>query len=288
MIANARATNLRVGRIPYANLLPIFHALTSHFALDGVRFVEGSPAELNRKLRTGRLDVSPSSSIEYAKHPDLYLLCPGISVAARSKVMSVMLLSRVPPAKLPDGPVSVTKASDTSVVLLEILLREFLGKRNRLVRTLLPPEEALRRYAAHLAIGDDAIRASLRGNARHVTDLGEWWRRETGTPFVFALWIVSRGALLKRAEILRRFARTLLAAKRIARESLLLPDHLRIGPEWIPREFRTAYWKNLSYDLDREREGLLAFYRLARKIGRIPSVPPLRFLDLGGEGSVLR
>jgi hypothetical protein len=79
---------------------------------------------------------------------------------------------------------------------------------------------------------------------------------------------------------LRGFARTLLTAKRIARESLTRPEHLLIGPEWMPVEQRTAYWKNLSYDLEEESEGLALFYRLAKKIGRIPAAPPLRFLDL--------
>ncbi|MBI5419498.1 MAG: menaquinone biosynthesis protein [Deltaproteobacteria bacterium] len=270
-----------MGRIPYANLLPIYHALTAHFPLDHVRFVDGAPSELNRKLRGGRLDVSPSSSIEYGKNPDLYLLCPDISVSSRSKVMSVLLLSNEPVERLSDDPIAVTGASDTSVVLLEILLREYLGKRNRLVRTASPPAEALRRYVAYLAIGDEAIRASLDGTAKHVTDLGEWWRRETGTPFVFALWIVSREALPARRDALRSFARTLLSAKRIARDSLSRPEHLRIGPAWIPEEYRTAYWRNLSYDLAEEAEGLLRFFRLAHKIGRIASVPPLRFLEPG-------
>ncbi len=273
---------LRVGRIPYANLAPIFHALTTHFTLDGVRFVSGDPSELNRKLRAGRLDVSPCSSIEYAMHPERYLLCPDISVSSRSKVMSILLFSNGPLRKLPDGPVAVTRASDTSVALLEILLREFLGKRNPLVRTSLPPAEALRRHPAYLAIGDEALRASLSRPAKFVTDLGEWWRRETGKAFVFALWIVSREAQGSRPEALLGFARNLLAAKRIARESFSRPDHLRIGPEWMPKAMRTEYWNNLSYDLSEEREGLLLFYRLARKVGRIPAAPPLRFLDLRG------
>jgi chorismate dehydratase len=272
--------SLRVGRIPYANLVPIFHALTTHFFLKDVRFVSGTPSELNRKLRAGRLDISPSSSIEYGKHPDRYLLCPDISISSRSKVMSVLLLSNEPLRRLPDGPIAVTMASDTSVVLLEILLREFLGKRNRLVRTPLPPGEALRRHPAYLAIGDEALQASIWGTAKHAADLGQWWRRETGTPFVFALWIVSRKALPVRREALRVFARTLLTAKRIARESLTRPEHLLIGPDWMPMEQRTAYWKNLSYDLEEELEGLALFYRLAKKIGRIPAAPPLRFLEL--------
>jgi chorismate dehydratase len=270
---------LRVGRILYANLAPIYHALTTHFFLEGVRFIPGTPSELNRKLRAGRLDISPSSSIEYGMYPDRYLLCPDISISSRSKVMSVLLLSNEPLKKLPDGPIAVTRASDTSVVLLEILLRESLGKRNRLVRTAMPPGEALRRHPAYLAIGDEALQAPFRG-PRGMRPIWEWWRRETGTPFVFALWIVSREALSRRREALRGFARTLLTAKRIARESLTRPEHLLIGPEWMPKELRTTYWKNLSYDLEEEAEGLVQFYRLAKKIGRISEAPPLRFLDL--------
>ena len=272
--------SLRVGRIPYANLVPIFHALTTHFSLEDVRFVSGTPSELNRKLRSGLLDISPSSSIEYAKHPDRYLLCPDISIASRSKVMSVLLLSNDPLSRIPDGPIAVTRASDTSVVLLEILLRESLGKRNRLVRTEFPPGKALRHYPAYLAIGDEALQARISGTAKHVTDLGEWWRRETGTPFVFALWIVSRDSLRERGALLHRFARTLIAAKRIAREEIGREDSAIPGPDWIPREFLSEYWRNLSYDLSGEIEGLERFFRLAAKIGRIPAPPPLRFLDI--------
>ena len=60
---------LRVGRIPYANLLPIFHALEEGGAPEGIAYVEGHPSELNRRLREGGLDISPSSSIEYAMRP---------------------------------------------------------------------------------------------------------------------------------------------------------------------------------------------------------------------------
>jgi len=130
---------LRVGRIPFLNLLPIYRALETGFPLEYVRFVPGHPFELNRKLRAGKLDISPSSSIEYGKHPERYLLVPDVSISSRSKVMSVLLFSHRPAAELPGGPIAVTASSDTSVILLEILLREFLGKRNRLVRTSLPP-----------------------------------------------------------------------------------------------------------------------------------------------------
>ena len=276
-----REPALRVGKIPYANVYPIYRALEKRFPTENVRYVPGHPADLNRRLRSGRLDISPSSSIEYAKHPERYLLCPDIAIAARARVMSVVLLSDAPVKSLPDDPIAVTGASDTSVVLLEILLREFSGRRNRLVRTNLGPRDALRRHPAFLAIGDQAIRASLSGTARRVTDLGAWWRRETGTPFVFALWIATRAAARDRGAGLRGFARTLLLAKRAAREAMDGRDRgILDGPAWIPRRFLKEYWRNLSYELAAGEEGLRLFFRLAAKIGRIPAAPPLRFLDL--------
>src|SRR3989339_2085714 len=144
---------LRVGRIPYANLAPIFHGLGTGVVPGGVSFVDGHPSELNRMLRDGELDLSPSSSIEYAVRPDRYLLCPGISISSKRRVMSVLLLSNGPLRKLPPEPIAVTGNSDTSIMLLEILLRESLGRANLLVRTELPAREALRRYPAHLVIG---------------------------------------------------------------------------------------------------------------------------------------
>jgi len=271
---------LRVGRIPFLNLLPIYRALETGFPLEYVRFVPGHPFELNRKLRAGKLDISPSSSIEYGNHPERYLLVPDVSISSRSKVMSVLLFSHRPAADLPGEAIAVTRSSDTSIILLEILLREFLGKRNRLVRTSLPPADALRSHPAYLAIGDEAIRASLAGVADHVTDLGEWWNRETGTPFVFALWIVSRNSLREQKTPVQRFARTLLSAKKIAREEIGRRESGIPAPEWVPRDFLSEYWQNLSYDLAGEIEGLERFFLLAAKIGRIPAAPPLRFLDL--------
>lgn len=273
-------TLLRVGKIPYLNLHPIFQVLETQYLMDYVHFVPGPPYELNRKLRTGRLDISPSSSVEYGKFPERYLLCPGISISSRAKVMSVLLFSHRPVDDLPRDPIAVTGSSDTSTLLLEILLREFRGRRIRLVRTALPARRALQRHPAYLAIGDEAIRMSLAKAAPHVTDLGEWWHRETGTPFVFALWIVSRNALRRNGKDLRRFARTLVLAKKAARESIDRENGDISGPEWIPGDLLAEYWRNLSYDLSGELEGLSLFYRLAAKLGRIPAVPPLRFLDL--------
>ncbi len=272
---------LRVGKIPYANVYPIYRSLEQILPPGSVTFVEGHPRELNRMLREGTLDISPSSSIEYALHPERYLLVPDISIAARERVMSVLLLSNRPLDALPEGPIAMTEASDSSVVLLEIMVRQFLHRDNPLVRSPLSPEEALLRYPACLAIGDAAIRASLGKVAPFVTDMGSWWRRETGKPFVFALWIVSRAAAETKGPALGNFVRMLLSAKTLARESISDESESPIGPNWIPLGYRMDYWNNLSYDLNAtERDGLALFYALAAKAGKIPAAPELRFLNL--------
>jgi len=271
---------LRVGCIPYANLVPIFHGLRDTRAGAEAVFVEGHPSGLNLLLRSGGLDVSPNSSIEYAMRPDLYILCPEICIAARTRVMSVLLLSNMPLRELPPDPIAVTSASDTSVALLEILLGESGGRPNPLVRTSLPPEKALREYPAFLAIGDEALRASVARVAPHVTDLGEWWKRETGKPFVFSLWIAARGAWDgPRKGQLARFAAALLEAKASAQDSILRGEYPWGGPTWMSAKLREDYWHCLSYDLGEEKEGLSLFFRLAQKYGRIPSAPPLEFLE---------
>ena len=277
---------LRVGRIPYANLVPIFHALRASGADAQISFVDGHPSELNTLLRGGGLDISPNSSIEYAAAPDLYLLCPGISIAARIRVMSVLLLSNMPLKDLPEGPVAVTAASDTSVALLDILLAESLGRRSALERTDLPPEKALQKYPAYLSIGDEALRAYVGRKAAYITDLGEWWKAETGKPFVFSLWIASRKSWegSKKAQ-LGRFCAGLLESKQAARESIQNGQSPWGGPEWMPAKLREEYWRCLSYDLDDELEGLALFYQLAEKYGLIPFAPKLQFLEPAPRGA---
>src|SRR5215213_7359491 len=55
--------SVRLGRISYVNMAPVFHRLNAD-----VEEVQGVPTELNRMLLDGALDLAPISSIEYARH----------------------------------------------------------------------------------------------------------------------------------------------------------------------------------------------------------------------------
>ncbi|MCP9485648.1 MAG: hypothetical protein MSC30_07285 [Gaiellaceae bacterium MAG52_C11] len=53
---------IRLGRISYVNMAPVFHRLVAE-----VEEVTGVPTELNAMLLDGQLDIAPISSIEYAR-----------------------------------------------------------------------------------------------------------------------------------------------------------------------------------------------------------------------------
>ncbi len=73
---------LRIGRISYLNLYPIFRGLEKTVEERGrYKFYDGHPALVNEKLRKGIVDASPSSSIVYLKNPSDFSLIEGHSIS---------------------------------------------------------------------------------------------------------------------------------------------------------------------------------------------------------------
>ncbi|HEX8949468.1 MAG TPA: menaquinone biosynthesis protein [Dissulfurispiraceae bacterium] len=258
-----KGEKLRIGRIPYANLFPIFYMLQKERDCSCYEFVEGVPSKVNALLRSGQIDVSPSSSIEYLRNPSYYRIVEGNSVSSRGPVGSVFLFSARPIEELGGVAVYTTSQSETSVGLLKIILAKFYGL-NCPMETTDRPETA---GEAFLLIGDDALKYSSKLLvARHslrVYDLGELWYRHTGLPFVFALWIIrdgTGGGRECRSELLERFAADLTYAKEAALGNL--PGIARHAPlrTFMSEEEILSYWKKLDYELTEEhRKGLGLF-----------------------------
>jgi chorismate dehydratase len=237
-------------------------------------------------LAAGEIDVCPSSSIEYAHHPDNYLIIPGISISSIGAVGSVLLFSTVPIEELSGRPILLSSESATSVNLLRILLAIRYGATCRYTTSNLPLERALQEAPAMLLIGDAALRAVLEEPGPHVYDLGELWHNWTGLPFVFALWLCGRRVVEERPAEVSRLARRLVAAKEYAGRSI--ESIAQEAPEalWMGKDRLAAYWRdNISYDLGRRHlEGLALFYRYCADLGLLENVPVLRFLGDSRNG----
>ncbi len=256
---------LRIGLIPFGNLFPIFHILRRDFECIDYDFIEGVPSALNAMLRRGDIDLSPSSSVEYLLHRDLYEYIPNHSISAIGKVGSIYLFSRIPIERLNGEMVSVTAQSAASIELFRVITREFYGIMPVIIKSSNPQADNAR---AFLLIGDDALRQfKVDNTGLYVYDLGELWHNHTGLPFVFALWIVRKDNIGEDKILLyERFTKELEITKTRALQCLNeIVDYCPlIG--FMKRQEILTYWNNLDYELtERHIEGLLLFERLINK-----------------------
>lgn len=274
---------LRIGEIPYLNMLPIFRALKYYFDTSNISFIKGHPSWLNLQLRNGLIDISPSSSIEYAKFHDRYLIVPDISISSLRMVKSVLLFSPFDISDENRFTVHVTSHSESSLSLLKIEMEEFLGKKITIKKSENPGVDAVEDGMPYLLIGDEAIRESLnsdRGKNHTMYDLGNIWHTHTGLPFVYALWIVNVTTFKNHRMSIKKFCRKLLDAKKIALNLIKDRNQKMMGKGEFPQGFLSNYWSTLSYDLKDELKGLELFFNLARKRGLLANNPQLNFVDL--------
>ncbi len=269
-------TELRLGRIGFLNVLPVYFPLESGTVSHPFTIVSAVPSHLNELAANGKLDISPVSSIEYARHAGLYHIVPDLSISSYGEVKSVLLLSRLPVSRLSGRRVLVSSQSHTSVGLLKILCRLRFN-----VSPLFEPGSSAdfagdRSPEAFLAIGDEALRLSRSGLYPHVLDLGAAWYEWTGLPFVYALWVISRKTIEGRNGQAAAAVEALLESKRWGRShrQIICTEAARAG--LLGFEELEEYYRCLRYDLDeREKRGLELFFSYLFEIGELEQVPRL-------------
>jgi chorismate dehydratase len=248
-------TGLRLGRISYVNMAPVFFRLEAE-----VREVAGVPTELNRALLAGEVDLAPISSIEYGRNAERLRILPRLCVGSEGAVDSIQLVSRAPLEHVTS--VAVTPESATSAVLVRVLLPE--------AEQVPLAEDA----DARLLIGDAALKSMFEDPTPHY-DLGRLWLERTGLPMVYAVFACPDPAPLGMSEIEKALVGSVLRARsepeRLAREASALYGY--------PAGFLARYFEKLRYRFGpRERAGLLSFFELAQEVGELETVPELRFL----------
>ena len=247
-------STLRLGRIGYVNMAPVFYRLQHD-----VEEIVGVPTELNRMLLDGEVDVAPISSIAYARDADRLRLLPRLCVSSEGAVDSIQLVTRVPLGRI--RTVAVTPESATSVVLTKVLLPEAAH---------VPLDEPA---DARLLIGDAALRSAFEDPTPHF-DLGKLWLERTGLPMVFAVFAAPE----ELADDLAELEHALVASVRLARsepEQLAYEASERYG---YPAGFLARYFEKLRYSFGpRERAGFYTFLEMARDVGELEHVPELRF-----------
>ena len=198
----SQGRTVRLGCVSYLNARPLIEGLEDAVdPADGasIQVKYNVPSRLLADLEAGLLDIALCPVIDFYSARVPLEIVPVGGIGCHGSTLTVRLCSRVPIKRI--STVYADTDSHTSVILLQVVLAERFGLRPRMIAYDAREHTAGHRLAKDpeslLLIGDKVVNAPVDDTTYvHQIDLGQAWHDLTGLPFVFALWMARRGALL--------------------------------------------------------------------------------------------
>ena len=183
-----RGNKIRVGIVSYLNTRPLIYGLRLSPVADLIELVEENPSQLAEMLKKNEIDLGlvPVAAIPELKE---HFLIGDYCIGTEGEAASVCLFSEVPLEEIKK--VYLDYQSRTSVQLLKWIMKEYWGIHPQLIDA---DDEDYRKEikdtTAGLVIGDRAF--EQRKQSTFFYDLGAEWKKITGMPFVFAVWVSNK------------------------------------------------------------------------------------------------
>lgn len=270
---------IRIGEINYTNVWPIYFYFPKDAFAEEVEFIKQVPAELNRAMRRGEVDMGAISSFAFGQAENNYALLPDLSVSAYGKVKSILLFHKKPLELLKSSRIALPTTSATSVHLLKIILAKFYDADPEYFYAAPDLGKMLVDADAALLIGDHAIQARWSNPDLYVTDLGELWKECTGCWMTFAVWAIRKEIVRKHPLLVQRILNAFLASKNKGMQNLqeiVAAAHQQLGGT---RSFWQHYLSNLNFDFGpKQQDGLSLYFRYAKELGYIKKPVELQLL----------
>ncbi len=267
---------MRLGYIDYLNCFPFYYQMFEKEQLEDVSVVPAYPSGLNAMIAKGDLDVSPISSAAFASIQNDTHLLKEFCLSSIGYVRSVVLVSNCPIEDLGGRKVGLSSASQTSVVLLKLLLQKYY--RINPVYVPSPPLPDFAALDAALVIGNEAMIDSI-ARVKFMYDIGELWLLKTGHAVVFAVFALRDEALARKRQtidaVITSFRQSLQClesdrASLIAAASARYPD--------FDVKFIDEYYRLLKFSFtDELRKALKFYFDLAAEEGLLEKVRDIRW-----------
>lgn len=262
----------RIAASSYLNTAPLIWSFIYGSQRESVQlFTDTAPARCADMLWNGEVDAALVPVIEYQRIPGVAIV-PDVCVGSRSAVRSVVLVSRPNNLKKVKR-VALDDSSRTSVALVKIIFREFLGFEPEWETS--PPDlkSMLARADAALIIGDPAMKVPR--DQLRVFDLATLWHDYTGLGFVFAMWMARVGNTGTVRPIDFAAARD---------EGLAHLDEIAMQyatqTALSPEEIKVYLTGNIAFRMDDEmKKGLELYFELAYKHQLIAKTKPVTFVQ---------
>ncbi len=248
----------RIAASSYLNTAPLIWSFLHGSNRETVDLLtDEAPARCADMLARGEVEAALVPVIEYQRIPDVSIV-PNVCVGSHSAVRSVVLASKTDDLKQIRR-AALDESSRTSVALVRIIFREFLGFEP--YWQVMQPDLAamLEENDAALVIGDPAMK--LYQTELAIFDLATVWHQYTGLGFVFAMWMVRERA---RDEV-RAIDFSAARDEGLAQLDQIVTEYqARLG---ISRaELQSYLTRNISFELNDELvAGLELFFKLAGK-----------------------
>ena len=261
---------LKFGIHDFINAQPLRDALKTMGDWTKIEIHTNTPAHLADQLNRGELDLAMIPSIEYLKNSDRLRLLPGVSIASKNQVGTVLLVSKFPLETI--DTLAIDNRSRTSVALLKILFKNEMSPDLKWVDCEPNPEIMLKDHDAALIIGDPALGFKKEGST--VYDLSEEWYQRTGKTFVHAVIAVKEGV-----EIDERIVEIFRVAKQEGLMKIASTVRNQSRLTNFPEPLLLDYLKNkIRYNLGGEElDGLSHFQSLCKSAGLIEKKTPFEF-----------
>jgi predicted solute-binding protein len=279
---------LRVSVVEYLNTAPLVWGFTNGPLAGRYELSFAVPSQCAEQLRRGEVDLGIIPAIEYQRMDGMVVL-PGMAVAAKGAVRSILVVSRCPIARVQR--LALDSSSRSSQALVRILCAERWGIEPEFVSARPDPAAMLRDAHAALLIGDPALRldvqlAQMAAKPRdgeyccggdpsqwpiagleaiYLYDVAYEWRALTGWPCVLAMWVGRREAVT--AQVVADFAASKeYGVARTGEIAEAAAEKLELPAAQLESYLR----ENIDFTLDAEnRAGLELYFRKAAALGLI-------------------
>jgi predicted solute-binding protein len=246
-------SRIRVGAVSYLNTVPLVWGMLHGDQRRQVHLSFSIPSQCARQIESGEIDVGlvPVAEIARQNLP----IVSDVGIACFGPVRSILLVSRVPWHSVKT--LAADASSRTSVQLARVVLAERFGVTPLIAEHEPVLDDMLSRADAALVIGDPALRIQPEQLPYECLDLGEEWRKLTGSPMVFAAW-----ASQHEQPAMQAIAHASYEYGRGRLEEIIDAEHTC---RQISRELAETYLRQyIRFQLGREEmEGLRAFLELA-------------------------
>ena len=237
---------IKVSAVSYLNTKPLLWGILTSEVHQMIDLQLDIPSECAAKLERGEVDLGlvPVAIIPKLSSPRII---SDYCIGTVGAVKTVCIYSDLPIEELDS--IYLDFHSRTSVELVQILVKEYW----KLDIDFIPAEAGFENHSAGktgaLVIGDKAM--GMDEKHPYTYDLGEYWLKHTGLPFVFAAWVSNKPLP---SDFILAFN------KAIERGLKALPDLMLLMPEKADFDLQDYYTKYISYELDAPKRAALDLF----------------------------